>query len=104
MTIVSAICRLLSVYPLARWPARDRYREVGDHRPPIVSPRYQRVCEIFIVVTRGEVDALMGAAGLFALQAALQDGLGDIQQETQLERRDELRVEGEAVIFDRDRL
>src|SRR5271170_4044524 len=104
MTIVSAICRLLSVYPLARRPARDRYRQVGDRRPPIRTLGDQRMRQELIVVALGEIGALMGAARLFALQAALQDGLGDVEQEAQLKRRDELRIKGEAVIFHGDRL
>jgi len=55
-----------------------------------------------LVVARRKVGSLMGPAGLRAVQRTLHDRLRDVQHVAQFERRNQLRVEGSAVVIKRN--
>jgi ABC-type sugar transport system substrate-binding protein len=63
-----------------------------------VRPLGERVLQEPIVITLGEVDALMRTAGLGAVQRAVHEGFADVQHVLQLEGRDELGVERPAAV------
>ena len=95
-----ASAMLPPVDPFSRRPGRDRHRkELG----PVISRRVamdQRVGQEPAVVAPGEVEALVRPPRLLTLQRAGDDGLREVEQVVQLERGDELGVEGVAPVVE----
>src|SRR5204863_2713048 len=79
----------------------------GDPDRPVLQPRRlvgllvgQRVAQVPLVVPLREVAPGVGAARLLAGQRGVDDGLGAVEQELQLQRLDQLSVEGPAPVVE----
>src|SRR5258705_7633033 len=91
---------LSPVHTFARWPARDRDREVVHPRRPIGLALYQCVCQEMLVVAFGKVGSLVRAAGFFSSQGGFDDRLRNVEHPRQLEQRQQFGIERVAVIVD----
>ena len=94
--------RGLSVNAFAGRPPRDPDGEILNAGASIGGAENQGVGEKFFVVALGEIGALVRSAGLGALQSGLDHGFGNVEHEGKLEGGDEVGVEGERVIVERE--
>jgi hypothetical protein len=94
--------RRLSVNTFAGRPPRDPDGEILDAGASIGGAEYQGVGEKFLVVAPGEIAALVGAAGFGAEERGLDHGFGDVEHEGEFEGGDEVSVEGEGMIVERE--